>query len=56
MVGAFWGSLLGLIGSKVLDRKHATVWVVTGAATGGLIFGSEGYRQGVELAQWLRQY
>jgi uncharacterized membrane protein len=55
MVGVLWGGLLGWLGS-LATKGNATPWLAVGAAAGAVIAGSEGYRQGVELQQWLAQY
>lgn len=56
MVGALWGTLLGWGAAKMARSDDASAWALTGALVGGFFFGSEGYRQGVELEQWLQQY
>jgi hypothetical protein len=56
MVGALWGTLLGWGAAKVTRSPSSYPWIAAGALAGGVILASEGYRQGLELQEWLRQY
>jgi hypothetical protein len=55
VVGALWGGLAGLAGSWLASGR-VMPWMLIGAASGAALVGGEGYSQGVELAQWLKQY
>jgi uncharacterized membrane protein len=54
-VGLLWGVLLGFATAKLFVKDQATYSAI-GGASGALILGLEGYRQGMELNKWLAQY